>query len=167
MTLKLTLELIPEMQWGQSLARLLPTEVWDSLRREIYQKFNYECAICSGSGRMNCHEVWTFDDKNHIQFLKGLQSLCDDCHMIRHWGRTVAETQKGTYPKDTLTRLTRHFCEVNECTVAEFEEHKVEMGSLWLKRSGHHYKIDFGLFKPETLVKTYFSLKRSARNSRR
>lgn len=116
---------------------------------------------------MNCHEVWEYDDKKHIQHLRGLQSLCDDCHMIRHWGRTVSETLKGNYPKGTIERLTKHFCEVNQCSRGDFEEHKVLMGNLWQKRSRFHYKVDFGLFTPEALVKTHFRLKRTAKNQRR
>jgi len=167
-TLKLQLELIPERQWHLSLARLLPKEIWDALRREIYQKFSYTCCICDTTNcRVNCHEVWLFDDKRRIQYLKGLQCLDDDCHMVKHWGRTVAETLKGNYPADTIDRLTRHFCEVNQCTPEAFELHKVEAGELWLKRSRYDYRIDFGLFKIETIVKTYKDQLQYNKKSRR
>jgi hypothetical protein len=161
MELKLQLELIPEGQWGKSLARLLPKSVWDMLRRDVYQKFNYSCCICGATNcRVNCHESWRFDDKKRIQYLMYLQCLCDDCHMIRHWGRTVAVTLTGELPVDTITRLTKHFCEVNQCTVQDFEVHKVLMGNLWQERSRHPYKVDFGLFAPEVVVKKWANLKK-------
>lgn len=161
MELKLQLELIPETQYYLSLARLLPKAVWDTLRRDVYWKFNYTCCICGKTDcRVNCHESWEFDDKNRIQYLKSLQCLCDDCHMIRHWGRTVAETLAGNLPKATLTRLTKHFCTVNNCTVEDFETHKVLMGELWQKRSKHHYRIDWGLFKPEVVIKQWKKITR-------
>jgi len=157
--LKLQLELIPERQWGLSLANLLPKPVWDTLRKEIYWSAGYTCCICGATNcRVNCHESWTFDDKKRIQYLKEFQCLCDDCHLIRHWGRTVAETLKGTLPQDTIKKLTFHFCEVNQCTIEDFERHKVEAGELWQRRSRHNYRIDFGLFKPEVVIKEWRKL---------
>ena len=154
--MKLELELIPETTWGQSLAHLLPKPVWDTLRREVYREFEYTCAICNASNtRMNCHEVWFFQDKKHIQYLRGFQALCDDCHNVKHWGRTVTMVHQGVFPNDYLQKLTKHFCAVNECTEEEFLAHKVERGTSWEKRSKHKYKIDFGKFTPERLVKAW------------
>lgn len=151
--MKLELELIPEGSWGKSLARLLPRPVWDTLRREVYQRFNYTCAICGNIGvRVNCHEVWRFEDRKHLQHLADFQCLCDDCHNIKHWGRTVALVHEGQLPQDYLLTLTRHFCEVNNCTEEDFGLHKVEMGNLWGRRSRHRYTIDFGKFEPERVI---------------
>src|SRR3972149_6051432 len=112
--MKLEMDLRPEGSWGKSLANLLPTPVWNAVRREIYQKFNYICAICSATDvEVHCHEVWSYDDRRHIQFLKGLQCLCKQCHQIKHWGRTVSDIHKGILPPVTLRELTDHFCRVN------------------------------------------------------
>ena len=101
---------------------------------------------------MNCHERWKFEDRKHIQYLRGFQSLCDKCHEVKHWGRTVAEVHKGRLPSDYLDKLTKHFCEVNSCTVQEFEQHKFAVGNKNQKRFRFNYKIDFGKFTPEAVI---------------
>ena len=154
--MKLEIELIPEGSWGKSLAQLLPKPVWDVVRREIYQRGNYTCAICESTGvRVHCHEVWEYNDKKRIQFLRGLQCLCGDCHSIKHWGRTVSEVHKGNLSPDYLTKLANHFCRVNNCSLSEFELYKVKIGNTWLQRSRKDYKIDFGMWSPEILVKRF------------
>ena len=161
MKLKLAIETIPEGSWGKSLANLLPRPVWDTLRREIYTRARYRCSICEEvNEQLHCHEVWKYDDRGRVQTLVGFRCLCSSCHMVKHWGRTVAETLAGNLPQDTIGRLTKHFCEVNQCTVGGFEAHKVLMGAIWQKRSRHHYKVDFGLFKPEVVVKEWKNLKK-------
>ena len=155
-TLKLGIELVPESSWHMSLANLLPKPVWDTLRREVYLEFNYTCAICSETNcRMNCHEVWRYDDKKHIQYLKGFQALCDACHSIKHWGRTVALVHEGKLPETYLAELTEHFCKVNGCTVEFFANYRVEIGNLSQKRSKHKYIINFGRFTPEKVIEVW------------
>ncbi len=161
MKLRLELELIPEGSWHKSLANLLPKPVWDKVRREVYAEFRYTCSICGAEGvRVNCHESWKFDDKKHIQFLKGFMCLCDDCHSIKHWGNTVNRVHKGELPKNYLNELTEHFCRVNKCLPAVFEAHKVAMGTLYQKRSRYVYRIDFGNLGPDSIVKEWMELKK-------
>ena len=153
--LKLELELIPESTWGKSLAQLLPKEVWDDLRREVYAIFNHTCAICGATDKqLHCHEKWEFDDKNHIQRLVGFVCICVDCHDIKHWGRTVAEAHKNG-DSEKLVRLTKHFCEVNKCSEKVFTLHKVEVGDIAQKRSRYRYTVDFGKFRPDLVVKIW------------
>ena len=159
--MKLELELIPEKQWHKSLANLLPKPVWDSLRREVYQEFGYSCAICGAVNcRVNCHEVWEFDDRKKIQKLVAFKSLCDHCHNIKHWGRTVALVHQGEYSSNYLEKLTQHFCEVNQCSVEDFERHKVEAGDTWLRRSKYKYKLDWGKFSPDKVTKVWMKRNR-------
>ena len=160
--MKLELELIPEGSWYSSLAHLLPKEVWDTLRREVYSLSNYTCIICGATNtRVNCHETWKWNDKTRVQKLMGFRCLCDDCHLIKHWGRTVRLVHEGKLPSDTIERLTKHFCTVNNCTLEDFQLHKVKSGDLYQKRSRHKYRIDFGKFEPEEVVKTWKKLKKS------
>ncbi len=153
--LKLTLELIPAQNWGKSLAQVLPKDLWDIVRRECYKKFVYQCAICGNIGEMHCHEVWLYDDKRRIQFLKGVQCLCKDCHNIKHWGRMVAMVHQGKAKFEELTMLAAHFCKVNDCELADFEKHKVTMFSLNEQRNRHNYKLDWGKLSPERLEKQW------------
>jgi hypothetical protein len=153
--LKLELEPIPESTWGRSLAQLLPKEVWDDLRREVYAAYNYTCAICGAKDKqLHCHERWEFDDKKHIQYLAGLVCLCRDCHEVKHWGRTVAEAHKNG-DSGKIVRLTKHFCDVNNCSEKAFNLHKIEKGAINQERSRHKYTVNFGKFRPDLVEKIW------------
>lgn len=156
--LKLELELIPEKQWGKSLAHLLSKPVWDTLRREVYKRDGYQCTICGATDtRVNCHEVWEYQDrgKKHIQHLKEFRTLCDQCHDIKHWGRTVSLVHQGKLLTSYLEELTKHFCEVNNCSIEDFNNHKVVAGERWLKRSRYEYKINWGKLAPDKVTKIW------------
>ena len=147
--MKLTIEYIPESTWGISLAKLLPPSIWDDLRREVYEGFNYACAVCGATDKqLHCHEKWGYDDKKKVQRLVGFQCLCVDCHSIKHWGRTVAVAHKNK-DSSTLARLTKHFCRVNNCSVDAFSLYKVEVGNISQGRNRSKYKVDFGKFRPD------------------
>ena len=147
--MKLTIEPIPESTWGTSLANLLPSSIWDELRREVYEGFDYTCAICGAVDKqLHCHEKWSYDDKANMQKLVGFQCLCVDCHSIKHWGRTVAEAHKSG-DTNILVELTKHFCKVNNCTSDAFSLYKVEIGNLSQSRNRRRYKVNFGKFRPD------------------
>ena len=75
--------------------------------------------------------------------------------MIKHWGLTLRLVHLGELTTQYKDELIKHFCDVNECSRADFEEHYLEMGNLWQKRSKHLYKIEWGKWKPELLIKEY------------
>lgn len=153
--MKLELEPIPESTWGTSLAQLLPPPVWDDLRREVYEAFDHTCALCGATNKqLHCHEKWSYDDKERIQRLAGFQCLCVDCHDIKHWGRTVAVAHRDGNT-ERIAILTKHFCEVNSCTIKVFTLHKVEVGDLSQKRNRHKYKVDFGKFRPDLVEEVW------------
>ena len=156
MTLILQIEPILEQNWGKSLAHLLPPPVWDTLRREVYKDARYACCFCHAIDvKLHAHELWAYDDKKHIQKLRGFQCVCEDCHAIKHWGRTVRVTQHGELPSNTIARLTLHFCKVNNCTPLDFENHKYVVGNIAHRRSKFKYKVDFGKFEPNKVVEIW------------
>jgi len=68
-------------------------EEWDKLRKKSYKKAGYKCEICGDKGTnlgynwpVECHEIWEYDDETHKQILKGLISLCPNCHKVKHVG---------------------------------------------------------------------------------
>ena len=144
--MKLQIESIPEFSWGHNLAHLLPAPVWDKLRKETYRKAGFKCQVCGTNGKLNCHEVWKYNDIKRIQFLEKVESRCDLCHNINHWGRTVLMVHKGEYPRDYLETLTDHFCKVNKCKPEDFLEEKLRAGELQQYRSYHRYTIKFGSY---------------------
>jgi hypothetical protein len=62
--LKLKIELVPKTSWYNNLRNLLPRSVWDKIRKETFDYYNHKCGICGAEGKLNCHEIWEFDDKN-------------------------------------------------------------------------------------------------------
>ena len=165
--IKLTIEPIPESTWGISLANLLPREIWDCLRHEVYDNFNYTCAICGTRERqLQCHEKWSYNDRLKIQKLVGFQCLCLDCHYIKHWGRTVATAHKED-DKEIIPYLTKHFCRVNKCTPSAFSLYKVEIGSISQGRSKHEYKVDFGKFNPSNVELVWIKRSETKRSAKK
>lgn len=150
--LKLTLELVPVSTWGQSLAQLLPQPVWDTVRREVYSNAGYQCEVCDTRGVvLHAHEIWEYDDRKRVQKLVGFICLCEDCHAIKHWGRTTAMANAGKLPRDYVEELKKHFCKVNNCSRDDFENHVVQSMAMSHKRNRKIYKIDWGIFHPEKI----------------
>lgn len=159
--LKLTLELIPRSTWGISLAQLLPVPVWDAVRREVYTKSHYLCEICGVHGvPVHSHEVWEYDDRKRIQKLIGFSCLCEDCHALKHMGRTIEMAHAGKLPWSKVRELEKHFCVVNECTMTDYAIHSTEMRDLNFRRSKKNYKVDWGIYQPEKIIERWKKLKK-------
>lgn len=133
----LTVELVPSTAWGANLRSELPKKDWDKLRKAQYANAGNRCEICGGKGRkhpVECHEIWDYNDKTHVQTLTGLIALCPPCHRVKHLGfafvkgrgqEAIAHLMKvnGWSPEDT-----QHYVE------AVFEEHA--------RRSKHRWTLD-------------------------
>jgi len=139
--LKLTIELVPKTQWFKSIRENMPSSEWDKLRKSVYTEYNHRCAICDGGGRMNCHEVWEYDDQNHIQKLTGFVALCNLCHHVKHIGLASKLAQQGKLNFDSIIN---HFMNVNNCNIETFVQHKNAALRKWKARSRHEWNIDFG-----------------------
>ena len=144
--MKLEIELVPETVWYSNLRKLASKKEWDEIRKEVYVKANHKCEICGASGKLNCHEIWEYDDKNNIQHLKGFQALCDNCHNIKHIGFVNVQISKGMWPKKVLEDLAKHFMKVNNVSPNEFDHHIKEAFDIWRERSKKEWKTDFGEF---------------------
>lgn len=142
--LKLTIELIPESAWGENLRKYLPKKVWDRIRKEVFKKSGYKCAICGSSEKLQCHEVWEFDDENHILKLKDFMALCEKCHLVKHFGMAGVLASEG---KINLEELIRHFMRVNNCDRKTFEEHKREAFKKFHERSRYEWLLDISVLK--------------------
>ena len=97
---KLNFQLVPDGCWYTNLRSALPKEVWDRLRRAAYARAGGRCSICGKPGRLEAHEVWSYDDKKHIQKLKNIIAVCPACHEVIHIGRTSLlgnEPRAGTF----------------------------------------------------------------------
>lgn len=143
--MKLNAELVPSTVWYSSLYRLLPREVWDKIRSEIIEQNGRKCQICNETeGKMNLHEIWEYDDKNHIQKLDGFILLCEMCHHVKHIGLAGILADEGKLDYD---EVMKHFCRVNNCSEKDFKNHVDEAFEIWRERSGHSWKQDFGKYQ--------------------
>ena len=141
--LKLTIELVPSTAWTENLRKYLSKKDWDKIRKETYAKAGYRCEICGVEGRMNCHEIWEYDDKNHIQKLLGFIALCSMCHHVKHIGFAGILAREG---KLDYEKVVEHFMAVNNCDRRTFEEHRKRAFLIWEERSKYEWKIDLGDF---------------------
>jgi hypothetical protein len=143
--LRLTIELVPKTVWYKSLAKLLPRNVWDSIRDDTIERSGRKCQICGETeGAMNLHEIWEYDDVNHIQKLVGFVLLCSMCHHIKHIGLAGILVREG---KLDYNELVKHFCEVNSCSEKDFKKHIEEAFEIWRERSKHQWKQDFSEYE--------------------
>ena len=140
MRLKLRIQSIPISSWGISLASRLPKDKWDKIRREVYRKAGYRCEVClDGSGTLNCHEQWSFDDRKRIQRLVGFQCVCGLCHDTIHYGRS-SQVHNAAY----LEELMKHWMEVNRKTKKDWEAHLKETAETNRKRANRRYLVKVG-----------------------
>lgn len=139
------MDIIPATSWGASLANLLTTASWQSIRGPIVDRYGRLCEICGEKQHhIECHERWEyFTPKSEsvpgIQRLGGLFSVCQACHEMFHLGK--AEMQART--EIVLDRLSM----VNRWSFAEtqsFYEWSVE---LWEMRSNIYWVLDLSVIK--------------------
>ena len=146
--LKLTIELVPKTSWYNNMRKVLPKAEWDRLRKETYAEHGHKCGICGAEGRLNCHEIWEYDDRNHSQRLVGFIALCDLCHHVKHIGLAGILASKGQLDYE---KVVEHFMKVNRCGGGRFKKHKKRAFRQWAERSKYAWQVDLGEY--EALVR--------------
>jgi len=118
---------------------------WDSLRKSAYKKANWKCEICGkGNTRMEAHEIWDYDDEENIQSLKGIICLCEQCHKVKHFGRTQ------TLGKEEKDKAIQHMMKVNGWTFGRTFKHIGESVVQWNKRECFEWEINIDKLKDLT-----------------
>lgn len=133
----LTIELVPKTCWFSNVRDHVDKTTWTTLRRQIYRKANYVCQVCRGRGPdwpVECHEIWHYDDENHVQKLVGLIALCPSCHEVKHIGLAGV--------KGKSERAEAHLSQVNHWTPEQTHKYVAEVWAVWLKRSQHQWQLD-------------------------
>lgn len=110
---------------------------------QTYAQYSHKCGICRTKGRLNCHEIWEYDDKKHIQKLTGFIALCDLCHHVKHFGRANMLAREG---KLNLEEVVEHFMNVNKCNKSTFERYMDKAFAKWDERSQYNWEVDLGKF---------------------
>ncbi len=133
----LTVELVPSTCWFSNLRSELSKDQWDQLRRPIFKRAGNRCEVCGGKGThhpVECHEVWQYNDEQHIQRLVGLVALCPACHEAKHMG-FASSTGRGGQARAHLARMNGWSMDDVELYLeAQFEQ--------WSRRSQHEWSLD-------------------------
>ena len=136
--LKLTIELVPESSWGVNARGVRNREIWDRIRRMVTANADGICEICGHSARIECHEVWNYDDTTFVQSLVGVVALCHLCHAAKHPGRLEVGS-------DASKAVFEHYIKVNGVTRSQFQEQLRDAFTLWSERSKHQWRVDMSL----------------------
>ena len=139
--LKLKIELVPKPLWYNNLRNRMERKDWDRIRKQTYADFGYKCGICGEEGRLNCHEIWEYNDTKYVQKLLGFIALCDLCHHIKHIGLAGILAERGELDYE---KVVEHFKKVNNCGRNTFAKHKRETFTQWEERSSHKWQVDLG-----------------------
>jgi hypothetical protein len=145
---KLTVELIPSTCHFSNVRTTVKPKEWDKIRHLSYEAANHKCEICGNVGttqgyrhKVECHEIWEYDDENHNQKLIGLISLCPKCHQVKHIGRAIAIGKKD--------ECYKHLAYVNRWTAEQVQNHVVESFELHKERSKFDWTLDLSLLTRE------------------
>lgn len=136
---KLTIELVPSTCWYSNVRDNVTRSTWDKIRKLTYRNANYTCEICGGKGDrwpVECHEIWEYNDEEHIQTLKGLISLCPDCHKVKHFGLTSTRSEQEMY------HAMNHLKKVNNFSKMETINYINESINIFHDRSKFEWKLD-------------------------
>ncbi|MBC7540198.1 MAG: ankyrin repeat domain-containing protein [Bacteriovorax sp.] len=139
--IKLPIELIPYTSWGNNPRSISPKD-WKKLRLECYENAKRVCEICGdikNTGKVECHEIWEFNDIKKVQTLIGLIALCPPCHQVKHIGlaNKMGRAQNAT----------EHLAEINNWTIDEANNYVSESIKKWKERSRYSWKLDLAWIK--------------------
>lgn len=138
---KLSVELIPSSAWQNNLRSLLKPSMWESIRKKVFTKNDFKCAICSRPSKsLHAHEVWSFDNINKIQKLENIIALCYLCHGVKHFGYT---SLKNNNPE----KFIKHFMKINKCDRITFQNHLKEETEKFENRSHFDWQLDLSKLK--------------------
>lgn len=141
-TTKLTIELVPASCWYSNVRSNVSKHQWDTLRHKVYLLAGNKCEVCAGTGKrwpVECHEVWHYDDDNHVQSLVRMIALCPLCHKVKHIGRASIT---GEYDISVA-----HLAKVNGWSNAQAREYVNEQFLLWNERSQYDWALDISKLK--------------------
>jgi hypothetical protein len=145
---KLFIEPIPKTCHFSNIRSTVKTKEWDKIRFLSYDKAGHKCEICNKTGikqgfahDVECHEIWEYDDVNHIQKLIGLVSLCVLCHKVKHFGMA----KKMGYEQICL----EHIAKVNKWSKEEINLHMIEVNEINNERSKFEWTLDLTLLMDE------------------
>ena len=137
-------ELVPETCWYTNLRSILTQKNWRMLSQAVRERSGGVCPICGMETPMeelDAHETWGYNDITHEQYLEKIVGICDNCHMVKHIGKTNI---------DGLYEVAREWhAAVNDVSVEESEKIIANDFQVWKERSQHDWRL---LIDPNVLL---------------
>jgi hypothetical protein len=140
----LTIELVPKTSWYTNVRSHVSPEEWDIIRKKSYTFADNKCEICGDNGtnqgvrhRVECHEIWHYDDEKKKQTLKGMISLCPNCHKTKHVGLAQLRGEEDI--------VVRQLMKVNNMTEDEAYDYIDRSGQKWIERSQYDWELDISI----------------------
>lgn len=137
LTPRLTIELVPKTCWFSNVRSEVSNEEWGKLKRMTFQHAKYQCEICGSRGSqwpVECHEIWSYNDQEHIQTLVGLTALCPACHEVKHMGLANVRGRGHI--------AAGHLASINGWTKEQAEAYITLQFEVWEKRSNSNWQLD-------------------------
>jgi len=140
---RLTIELVPASCWFSNVRSSVPPSVWEVLKKQTSKLTRHRCEICAGRGRrwpVECHEVWLYDDKTHIQTLVRLIALCPMCHKVKHIGLASVNGE--------FEEVRTHLMKVNQWPQQSTADAYIARAfEIFEERSRHEWTLDISYLK--------------------
>lgn len=137
----LTIEMVPSTSWYSNVRSNVTTEKWDAIRRKCYSRANNKCEICGDVGtnqgfvhKVECHEIWDYDDSTLTQKLIGLIALCPYCHKTKHVGLATIRGEEEIVIKQLM--------KVNKITRKAAKEYITKSFEKYHNRSKFKWELD-------------------------
>lgn len=135
--MKLTVQLVPSTSFYENVRSICSKTQWDFIRKDVYKKYSYKCAICGGKGDkhpVEAHEVWKYDDNNYIQILTDILAVCPACHTSIHFGLACVRGKQD--------KALSHLKIVNGISIDEAQSHVKRSFEEFNRRSKHQWTLD-------------------------
>lgn len=138
----LNVDSIPGTNWGGSLANLLTSSSWQTIRKSYVESTGDKCAICGypspANQSVDCHEIWEYHRPKKgnvgIQRLIGIVPVCGPCHEMFHLGKAGADGRLD----EVLSRLAW----ANRWDMAKAEEYCNYQRDKWHQRNEYMWMLD-------------------------
>lgn len=139
--MKLSIELVPSTSWYNNVRSIVKSKEWNIIRKKCYTLANNICEICGDNGfnqhishNVECHEIWEYDDNNHIQTLIGLIALCPYCHKTKHIGLARLNGEEHIAIKQLI--------KINNITKIEAIKYIDNCFEIWNKRNAFSWTLN-------------------------
>lgn len=124
-TFILTMDLTPRFMSGYALRKHISEYRWRRIiKKSLAEKRGLVCEICGFSAKIpdliDGHEAFAYLDDGTVRMVP-IQLLCKRCHAIKDFAHTERLISHGVGLNRQM--LIDHFCEKNQCTLADFNEH--------------------------------------------